>query len=256
MKILRDFERRLEGAVEGLFARAFRSGVQPVELGKRLVREVEDGRTVGVNRVYVPNVYRYELSPGDRERFANYEQALGQELAALAVETARERGWGMLGPARIEFATAEDLEQGRFRLSGRVEAAEVEADYAVRPAGAAAAPPVGPHTAMLPGQRPSQRVRAPATLVLISGGQPVRVYPLGAPELSIGRADQSDIALSDPGVSRNHARVLREGDDFIVEDLRSTNGTEVNGQPVRRRRLADGDVIKLASSTLQFRREG
>lgn len=256
MKILRDFERRLEGAVEGLFARAFRSGVQPVELGKRLVREVEDGRTVGVNRVYVPNVYLYELSPGDRERFANYEQALGQELAALAVETARERGWGMLGPARIEFDTAEDLEQGRFRLSGRVEAAGVEAGYAAGPAGAAAAPPVGPHTAMLPGQRPSQKVRAPATLVLISGGQPVRVYPLGAAELSIGRADQSDIALSDPGVSRNHARVLREGDDFIVEDLRSTNGTEVNGQPVRRRRLADGDVIKLASSTLQFRREG
>ena len=199
MRILRDFERRLEGAVEGLFARAFRSGVQPVELGKRLVRAVEDGRTVGVNRVYVPNVYRYELSPGDRERFADYEQALAQELAALAV---------------------------------------------------------GPHTAMLPGQRPSQKVRAPATLALISGGQPVRVYPLSAPELSIGRSDQSDIALSDPGVSRNHARVLREGDDFIVEDLRSTNGTAVNGQPVRRRRLADGDVIKLASSTLQFRREG
>jgi two-component system, cell cycle response regulator len=109
---------------------------------------------------------------------------------------------------------------------------------------------------MLPGQRPSAKVRAPATLVLISGGQPARVYPLNAPELSIGRSAQSDIALGDPGVSRNHARVLREGDDFIVEDLRSTNGTEVNGQPVRRRRLADGDVIKLASSTLQFRREG
>ncbi|HEU4398109.1 MAG TPA: DUF3662 and FHA domain-containing protein [Actinomycetota bacterium] len=256
MGILRDFERRLEGAVEGLFARAFRSGVQPVELGKRLVREVEDGRTVGVNRVYVPNVYVYELSPGDRERFANYEQALGQELAALAVETARERSWGMLGPARIEFETAEDLEEGRFRLGSRVEAAEAKADYAAGPAGAAAAAPVGPHTAMLPGQRPSQKVRAPATLALISGGQPVRVYPLGAAELSIGRSDQSDIALSDPGVSRNHARVLREGDDFIVEDLRSTNGTEVNGQPVRRRRLADGDVIKLANSTLQFRREG
>jgi hypothetical protein len=256
MKILRDFERRLEGAVEGLFARAFRSGVQPVELGKRLVREVEDGRTVGVNRVYVPNVYVYELSPADRDRFADYEQALGLELAALAVETARERDWAMLGPARVEFETADDLEQGRFRLSSRVEAAEAEADYAAGRAGGAAAQPVGPHTAMLPGQRPSAKVRAPATLVLISGGQPARVYPLNAPALSIGRSDQSDIALGDPGVSRNHARVLREGDDFIVEDLRSTNGTEVNGQPVRRRRLADGDVIKLASSTLQFRREG
>src|SRR4029450_1923724 len=143
MRILRDFERRLEGAVEGLFARAFRSGVQPVELGKRLVREVEDGRTVGVNRVYVPNVYIYELSPDDRERFADYEVALAQELAALAVDTARERDWAMLGPARIEFGTADDLQVGRFRLGSRVEADEQERNYAAAgPAGAA--PPGGP----------------------------------------------------------------------------------------------------------------
>ena len=258
MGILRDFERRLEGAVEGLFARAFRSGVQPVELGKRLVREVEDGRTVGVNRVYVPNVYVYELSPGDRERFADYEVALAQELAALAVDTARERDWAMLGPARVEFETADDLEVGRFRLASRVEADGQERDFAAAAAAPSGAPaqPVGPHTAMLPGQRPRPKVGAPASLVLVQGGQPIRTFPLAGPELTIGRAEQSDIALSDPGVSRNHARVVREGDDFIVEDLRSTNGTEVNGQPVRRRRLANGDMLKLASSTLQFRREG
>jgi hypothetical protein len=253
MGILRDFERRLEGVVEGLFARAFRSGVQPVELGKRLVREVEDGRTVGVNRVYVPNVYVYELSPGDRERFADYEVALAQELAALAVDTARERDWAMLGPARIEFETADDLEVGRFRLGSRVEADEQERDYA---AAGPVARPVGPHTAMLPGQRPRPKPGAPASLILVQGGQPIRTWPLGSAEISIGRAEQSDIPLSDPGVSRNHARVVREGDDFIVEDLRSTNGTEVNGQPIRRRRLANGDMLKLASSTLQFRREG
>jgi hypothetical protein len=256
MGILRDFERRLEGAVEGLFARAFRSEVQPVELGKRLVREVEDGRAVGVNRVYVPNVYTYELSVGDRERFADYEVALAQELAALAVDTARERGWGMLGPARIEFETGEDLEVGRFRLSSRVEADQQERDYAAAAAGPAAAQPVGPHTAMLPGQRPRPKVNAPASLVLIQGGQPIRTWPLATAELTIGRAEQSDIPLADPGVSRSHARVVREGDDFIVEDLRSTNGTEVNGQPIRRRRLANGDMLKLANSTLQFRREG
>jgi hypothetical protein len=258
MGILRDFERRLEGAVEGLFARAFPSVVQPVELGKRLVRAVEDGRTVGVNRVYVPNVYVYQLSPADRERFADYEVALGQELALLAVDTARERDWAMLGPARIEFETAEDLPQGRFRLDSRVEADEQERDFAAAgQAGVAGAPdqPIGPHTAMLPGQRRRPKVGAPASLVLIQGGQPIRTYPLREAEMTIGRAEQSDIALSDPGVSRNHARVVREGDDFIVEDLRSTNGTEVNGQPIRRRRLASGDMLKLASSTLQFRRE-
>jgi len=202
-------------------------------------------------------VYVYELSPVDRERFADYEGALAQELAALAVDTARERDWAMLGPARIEFETADDLEVGRFRLESRVEADEQERDYAAAgPAGAAAAQPVGPHTAMLPGQRPRPKVQALASLVLVQGGQPIRTYPLGAAEMSIGRAEQSDVPLADPGVSRNHARVVREGDDFIIEDLRSTNGTEVNGQPVRRRRLANGDMIKLASSTLQFRREG
>jgi hypothetical protein len=255
MGILREFEQRLEGAVEGLFARAFKSGVQPVELGKRLVRAVEDGRTVGVSRVYVPNVYTYELSPTDRERFADYEDALGNELAALAVQTARDNDWAMLGPARIEFETDEGLSEGRFRVTGRVEPDASRADPVGQADGAAV--PVGPHTAMLPGQAqatPSQ-VRAPANLVLMSGPHEVRAYPLNAPQIAIGRSERSDIALADPGVSRNHARIVREGDDFIIEDLQSTNGTEVNGQPVRRRRLANGDMIKLANSTLQFRRE-
>ncbi|HZD01066.1 MAG TPA: DUF3662 and FHA domain-containing protein [Actinomycetes bacterium] len=258
MGILRDFERRVEGAVEGLFARAFRSGVQPVELGKRLVRAVEDSRQVGVSRIYVDNVYTIELSALDRQRFAEYERALCSELAALVVDTARENDWAMLGPARVELETAEDLVEGRFRVSGRVEA--VERSGAAPGAGHGWAPappaPAGPATAMLPGEVRQPRVRAPASLTLLDAGGSGRVFPLSHRETSIGRSEQSDITLADPGVSRNHARIIREGDDFIVEDLRSTNGTEVNGQPIRRRRLADGDVVKLANSTLQFRREG
>ena len=95
MAFLRNFERRIEGAVEGLFARAFRSGVQPVELGKRLVRAVEDSRQVGVSRVYVDNHYCIELSSRDRQRFADYEHALTSELAALVVDTARESNWAI-----------------------------------------------------------------------------------------------------------------------------------------------------------------
>lgn len=258
MGILRDFERRVEGVVEGLFARAFRSGVQPVELGKRLVRAVEDSRRVGVSRIYVDNVYTIELSPRDRQRFAEYERALSSELAALAVDTARESDWAMLGPTRVELATADDLVEGRFRVSSRVEAAERSSQPPVVARGWAPEPPVpaGPATAMLPGEVRQPRVHAPAALVLIDAGGPGRVFPLTHLETSVGRSEQSDIALADPGVSRNHARIIREGDDFIVEDLHSTNGTEVNGQPIRRRRLANGDVVKLANSTLQFRREG
>ncbi len=256
MAFLRDFERRLEGAVEGLFARAFRSGVQPVELGKRLVRAVEDSRQVGVSRIYVDNLYSIELSPRDRQRFADYERALTAELAALVVDTARENGWGMMGPARVELETDEALSEGRFRVASRVEANEqpvpAARGWAQEPVGQ-----VGPATAMLPGEVRSSRRHAPASLTLLHAtGAVSQVYPLTQPEVLIGRSEQSDIALADPGVSRNHARIIREGDDFIVEDLRSTNGTEVNGQPIRRRRLADGDVVKLANSTLQFRREG
>jgi hypothetical protein len=258
MGILRDFERRVEGAVEGLFARAFRSGVQPVELGKRLIRAVEDSRQVGVSRIYVDNVFTIELSARDRQRFAEYERALCSELAALVVDTARESDWAMLGPARVELDTAEDLVEGRFRVSSRVEAVERPAAPVAAADGWAHEPgvPAGPATAMLPGETRQARVRAPASLVLVSSGGPGRAFPLTQLETSVGRAEESDIALADPGVSRNHARIIREGDDFIVEDLRSTNGTEVNGQPIRRRRLAEGDVVKLANSSLQFRREG
>jgi Protein of unknown function (DUF3662)/FHA domain len=257
MGFLRGFERRIEGAVEGLFAKAFRSGVQPVELGKRLVRAVEDSRQVGVSRVYVDNHYTIELSPRDRQRFADYERALTSELAALVVDTARENDWAMMGPARVELETDEALSEGRFRVVSRVEASEQQPVSAARGWADEPAGPVGPATAMLPGEVRSSRQRAPASLTLLTvTGAVSQVYPLNQPEVMIGRSEQSDIALADPGVSRNHARIIREGDDFIVEDLRSTNGTEVNGQPIRRRRLADGDVVKLANSTLQYRREG
>ena len=257
MAFLRDFERRIEGAVEGLFARAFRSGVQPVELGKRLVRAVEDSRQVGVSRVYVDNVYTIELSSGDHERFADYEHALTSELAALVVDTARENDWAMMGPARVELETDEVLSEGRFRVVSRVEASEQQPVAASRGWAQEPVAAAGPATAMLPGEVRSRRQRAPASLTLLSAtGAASQTYPLDDSEVSIGRSEQSGIALADPGVSRNHARIIREGDDFIVEDLRSTNRTEVNGQPIRRRRMADGDVLKLANSTLQFRREG
>lgn len=252
MGILRDFERRLEGAVEGLFGRVFKSGVQPVELGKRLRREMADHKTVGVQRLYVPNVYTFELSEADTARFADYEDALKRELAAVAVRYARDNDWAMLGPAKIELTSSADLIEGRFGVTSRVEADES--------GGAGGGPdtpaPAGPRTAMLPGEVRVDRIHAPASLTLISGARKGQGhFPLKGNQMVMGRAADAEITLTDPGISRHHARIVREGDDFIVEDLGSTNGTEVNGQLVKRRRLADGDRVRLGSSTLQFRRE-
>jgi hypothetical protein len=254
MGILRDFERRLEGAVEGVFGRIFKSGVQPVELGKRLRREMADHKAVGVNRNYVPNVYTFELSAIDREHFKDYENALTSELANVAVETARENDWAMMGRARIDFITDDTLTEGRFKVTGKVEADEPSAQAPAQ--GGAAGESAGPLTAMLPGEVRQGKVRAPASMTLLSGPRSgTGFWPLDSPELTIGRGETAGATLADPGISRMHARIVREGDDFVVEDLGSTNGTEVNGQLVKRRRLADGDRVRLGSSTLQFRRE-
>src|SRR5712691_5000737 len=103
MPLLRDFERRLESLVEGFFAKAFRAGVQPVELAKRLLRDMDAGQTVGVNEVWVPNLYVFYLSPEDRARFEQAEHALAGELRQLVRQGAEERGWKLMGPAHVEF---------------------------------------------------------------------------------------------------------------------------------------------------------
>jgi hypothetical protein len=158
-----------------------------------------------------------------------------------------------MGRARIEFMTDDSLTEGRFRVAGKVEAdepGEVAASVS-EPAQSA-----GPLTAMLPGEVRQGRMRAPASMTLLSGPRSgTGFFPLDSAELTIGRGENAGITLADPGISRMHARVVREGDDFVVEDLGSTNGTEVNGQLIKRRRLADGDRVRLGSSTLQFRRE-
>ena len=216
---------------------------------------MSDHKAVGVNRNYVPNVYTFELSTIDRDRFKDYESALATELATVAVETARENNWAMMGRARIEFVTDDSLTEGRFRVGGKVEADEPDA----RPTTPATPEPgqlAGPLTAMLPGEIRQGRVRAPASMTLLSGPRSgAGFFPLDGAELTIGRGEERRHHLADPGISRMHARVVREGDDFVVEDLGSTNGTEVNGQLVKRRRLADGDRVRLGSSTLQFRQE-
>jgi hypothetical protein len=254
MGILRDLERRLEGAVEGLFGRVFRSGVQPVELSKRLRREMADHKTVGIQRLYVPNVYVFELSEADTARFADYSDSLKQELASTAVRYARDNDWAMLGRVQIELTTSSRLIEGRFNVSSRV-----EADEHGERGGAVAfdtPAPAGPRTAMLPGEVRADRVHAPASLTLLTGARKGQGhFPLKRNQMIMGRATDADITLSDTGISRHHARIVREGDDFVVEDLGSTNGTEVNGQLVKRRRLADGDRVRLGNSTLQFRRE-
>ena len=235
MGILRDFERRLETMVEGFFARALPGGgVQPVELGKRMVRAMEDQKTVSVANVYVPNDFTFELSTKDLERLRPVEKALAEELAAVARRAAASEGWRLLGPPTIHLDEDRTLASGTFRVAATVvEGTDVEAQ-------------AGPHTQLI-----QMSEQASAQLIVV--GSKRRPYPLAKDILTIGRLDTGDVVLSDPGVSRKHAEVRREGDEWVVVDLSSTNGTIVNGQPVRRHRLASGDRIEVGETTIEFR---
>jgi FHA domain-containing protein len=235
MGILRDFERRLETMFEGFFARALPGGgVQPVELGKRMVRAMEEQKTVSVANVYVPNEFTFFLAGKDVERLRPVENALGKELAGVARRAAASEGWRLLGPPAIRLVEDSGAAPGTFRI----EASVVEGTDEV-------AQGAGPHTQLI--QMSSE---GEAELVVV--GSKRRPYPLAKDSLSIGRLDACDIVLSDAGVSRKHAEVRREGDEWVIIDLGSTNGTVVNGQAVRRHRLAQGDRIEVGETVIEY----
>jgi hypothetical protein len=214
---MQQFERRLERMVEGVFAKAFRSSLRPVELGRRLTREMDLRRTVGVRgEMIAPNHFTIALSPTDREQFASFEDALRRELADAAREHARDEHYAFLGPVEIVLDSDESLTTGQFLLAGEVREGETGG-------------PVG-------------------SLVLADGSR----LTLGVEPVTIGRLPECDVVITDASVSRRHAEVRRRDGAFVVIDLDSTNGTRVNGAGVRERPLADGDEIKVGNATLRF----
>ena len=242
MSLIGRFEQRLERGVEGFFTRLFRSGVHPVEIGKRLLRVMEDGKTIALRRTYVPNVYRITIGPQDYERLAPLEAKLVEELEIFLSEAARQRDWALADSPRVSFATDEGLAAGEFRVAAEAVALD-------RPTTRKAAPSAGRR----PRERPAETDGQPC-LVLLDGDQPVRTIPVGR-RVRLGRQADNDLVVTDPGVSRHHAEVTNERGTCTLRDLGSTNGTVVNGARVREHALRDGDRIQLGSSVVEFRRD-
>lgn len=213
---LHQFERKLERLVEGVFAKAFRSGLQPVELGRRLTREMDLHRTQGLRGVIAPNHFVFSLSADDLERFSTFGEALTRELADAARQHARDEGYSFVGPIHVEL-----VEDGRVSAG----TLDVSATAVERAGGGASGSVVGAD-----GTR----------------------YEVGEDPLVIGREAGCDIELSQKYVSRRHAEVRRAGNGFVVVDLGSANGTLVNGGRITERQLADGDKIEIGTVTLQF----
>jgi hypothetical protein len=231
MPNLRDFERRLGGLVEGLFSKTFRSGLQPVEIAKRIVREMDDGKQVAVNQVWAPNHFEISLSSEDSPKFQQIEPALVKELSGVVKETAAERGWGLVGPPEVELFVDAKLKRGDLE----VEASLVQGEEAVQPAAAAA----------VPREQPAQ------LHVHAEGG--TRTIPLDKELVTIGRLSECEVAVHDSGVSRRHAQIRTADGVSTLTDLGSTNGTKVNGRDVQSAALHDGDTITVGATQIEYR---
>ena len=248
MSVLRTLESKLAGLVEGTFSRAFRSEVRPVEIARKLAREMDEHKVQSLSRVYAPNEYAVWLSPDDRAQFEGYEDELASELAGYLLEHARRERIALVTQPQITFKTDERLRLGEFGIQARL----------VRPpAHEEEHPSQGDegHTMVYSvSDRVSEPLREPdprrGSARLKAEGRTVVVGPAGA---VLGRSRDCDVVLDDPNVSRHHAEVRPSGGSWIVNDLGSTNGIKLNGRRIRGpESLKRGDVIELGTSRVTF----
>ena len=230
MGLLDRFEQRLDRMVNGAFARAFKAEVQPVEIAAALQREMTDhAAVVSRGRTVVPNVYTVALSPHDYERLSVHTETLTNELGAMVNEFAEEQRYTFLGGTNITLGLDEALETGLFRVHSESKAGVASAYQ-------------GPRTPAEPAPGSGQpRLVADDT-----------VHPLSRAVTRLGRGTDVDIRVDDPGVSRHHAEILL-GREVVLRDLRSTNGTYVDGVQVGEVVLSEGNVVQIGATRLTFR---
>jgi hypothetical protein len=256
MSVLRSIESKIAGLVEGTFSRAFRSEVRPVEIARKLAREMEEHKTFSLSRTYVPNEYRVYLSPRDRERFADYEDALASELTGYLLEHARGERLVLMSRPVVEFETDDRLGLGEFGIQARVVNPEPEFDEDEpvsrdpEPSGRT----MIYSTAGRVSEPLEERARArQQTALLLMGGKRLVVGPAGA---TLGRSRQCDVTVDDPNVSRTHAEVRPRGGSWVLSDLGSTNGSRLNGHNVEGAEvLKPGDEIELGTTIVRFELE-
>ncbi|MFI8824259.1 FhaA domain-containing protein [Streptomyces sp. NPDC053431] len=283
MGVLKRFEQRLEGLVNGTFAKVFKSEVQPVEIAGALQRECDNNATIwNRERTVVPNDFIVELSAPDYERLSPYSGQLGDELAGLVRDYAKQQRYTFMGPIKVHLEKADDLDTGLYRVRSRTLASsssqpqapaghpqhpgqgqqQARGGYGYPPAGAPpmpAAPPPGAPAA--PVHRPTAPAAGrPGPAPMPGGGGQVRRWieingtrhQISRPTLVLGRSTDADVRIDDPGVSRRHCEI-RTGTPSTITDLGSTNGIVVDGQHTTRATLRDGSRIVVGSTTIVYR---
>jgi hypothetical protein len=258
MTMLKSIESRIAGLVEGTFSRAFKSEVRPVEIARKLAREMEEHKSYSVSRMYAPNEYRVYLSPRDRERFAEEEGYLVSELAGYLLEHARREDLALRSRPVVQFVTDERLGLGEFGIQTRTSApppGDSQPDPKTHPP-RPQPPDFGGRTMIYStAERMAEQLQEPAraeqrtALLLMDGKRLV----IGAAGVTMGRSRQCEVMVDDPNVSRQHAEIRPRGGSWVVTDLGSTNGSRLNGRTLEQPTvLKPGDEIELGTTTLTF----
>jgi len=249
--VLRAIEQRLEKVFEGVFGRAFRANVQPVELARKLAKEMDEHRSTSVTRIYVPNEYTIYLSSDDRNQFEGYESSLVAELEEYLAEHASRESYALLTPPRVLFETDDDLGVGEFGIGTRMAQTERSGDEPPEEA-------AGATMIYKPRTQPTEAVSIEELQVdrmvgVLTWAGRRRI--LDKNRAVLGRSREVDVQIEDPNVSRRHAEVVQQGSAWWVIDLGSTNGVEVDGHRVQRARLDDGTSFVIGETTVTFSTE-
>lgn len=257
----------MESLVEGVFGRAFRRQIHPVEIAKGLTKQMDEGRMVSISRTYAPNDFTVHLSKDDTESIKAYQDSLRDELIQYASTHAQNKGYHLMSPPRIRFDTEDSLRFGEFGVtakltggdgprakdapqdtSGQTRIFRTDTSEEEMNAGTASGSAGG--TAAISAEEARRQGLAREVVEIVLEGE---TYPLeGAGPWTVGRSEDNDIVVSDPNVSRRHARLLRAHNGFIVEDLGSTNGTLLDGAPIDRERIESGDELTFGQTPARF----
>ncbi|VBB07941.1 Hypothetical protein LUCI_3206 [Lucifera butyrica] len=252
MKLFRNVENFFEKHIEDFFSKKFKSGLQPVEIGKQLGREMENQKTVGVSQIFVPNQYTVQISSADYERIKPYEQAIKQELAQFLTQYAGQKEYTFLGAIEIVLAEDAALSTGIFRTTS---AFTEPPDLGEKGESTANQPEQFSDTLIFKKGNlvnTSQSTSLAGALVVIDGMDAGMRTDLGSNRVNIGRRESNELPLSDMNTSRLQSYIVFEDGEHVLYDAKSLNGTYVNGHRIVRRRLQPGDRIKVGNTTILY----
>lgn len=270
MGFFKQIEKSMESLVEGVFGRAFRRQVHPVEIAKGLTKQMDEGRMISVSRTYAPNDFTIHLSYEDHESMQAYERSLHEELIQYASTHAEDKSYHLMTPPKVRLETEETLKFGEFGVTAKLTGGDGPRERGApsdtsgqtrifrleEPEGSEKAEDQEEEeygsgdTAFISAEDARREGLARETVTLTIGDETHTLEGNGP--WSVGRAEDNEITIQDPNVSRRHARLERQENGFAVEDLGSTNGTSLDGAPIGRERIDDGDVITFGHTATTF----